>query len=166
LYVDRASFFISVSDSPDYNMLAALLAKAEGAHEVIATTTDMRHNKLYNSIGIDHVINPRLTTAREILEIISRGYIGAVVHLSDVDIQAVRFNVDATSEMAGAKVRKAATKLKKGSIIGVIVREGKMILPEGETVIEANDHLIVITHRRNLPTLSRLFKPRGLFKRS
>ncbi len=165
LNVDRASFFIAVSDSPDYNMLSALLAKAEGAHEVIATTTDMRHNKLYKSIGIDHVINPRLTTAREILEIISRGHIGAVVRLTDVDIQAVRFNVDPASDIVGVKVRNIATKLKKGSIIGVIVRTDKMILPDGETVIEANDHVIVITHRRNLPMLSRLFKPRRLFKR-
>ncbi len=165
LYVDRASFFIAVSDSPDYNMLSALLAKAEGAHEVIATTTDTRHDKLYKSIGIDHVINPRLTTAREILEIISRGHIGAVVHLADVDIQAVRFNVDADSDVAGIKVRNIATKLKKGSIIGVIVREDKMILPEGGTAIEAGDHVIIITHQRNIPTLSRLFKPHRLFKR-
>lgn len=165
LNVDRASFFIAVSDSPDYNMLSALLAKAEGAHEVIATTTDMRHNKLYNSIGIDHVINPRLTTAREILEIIARGHIGAVVSLADVDIQALRFNVEPDSDVAGAKVRKIATKLKKGSIIGVIVREDRMILPHGETVIEANDHVIVITHRRNVPTLSKLFKPRRFLSR-
>lgn len=165
LYVGNASFFIAVSDSPDYNMLSALLAKAEGAHEVIATTTDMRHNKLYRSIGIDHVINPRLTTAREILEIISRGHIGAVVQLSDVDIQAVRYNVEPDSDVAGANVRKIATKLKKGSILGVIVREDKMILPHGDTVIEANDHVIVITHRRNLPTLSKLFKPHRLFRR-
>jgi Trk K+ transport system NAD-binding subunit len=40
-----------------------------------------------------------------------------------------------------------------------------MILPDGETVIEADDHVIVITHRRNLPMLSKLFKPRRLFKR-
>ncbi|UCG61468.1 MAG: Trk system potassium transporter TrkA [Candidatus Zixiibacteriota bacterium] len=165
LNVDRASFFIAVSDSPDYNMLSALLAKAEGAHEVIATTTDMRHDRLYKSIGVDHVINPRLTTAREILQIISRGHIGAVVRLSDVDIQAVRFNVDADSDVAGTKVRKIATKLKRGSIIGVIVREDKMILPDGETVIEADDHVIVITHQRNVPTLSKLFKPHRFFKR-
>ncbi len=165
IYVDRASFFISVSDSPDYNMLSALLAKAEGAHEVIATTTDLRHNRLYKSIGIDHIINPRLTTAREILEIISRGHIGAVVRLSDVDIQAVRFNVDPASDASGTKVRNIATKLKKGSIIGVIIRQDRMILPGGDTVIEADDHVIVITHQRNIPTLSKLFKPRRFFDR-
>lgn len=165
LHVDRASFFIAVSDSPDYNVLSALLAKAEGAHEVIAITTDMSHNKLYSSIGIDHVINPRLTTAREILEIISRGHIGAVVKLSDVDIEVVRFTVEANSDIAGMKIKKIATKMKKGTMIGVIIRDDKMILPDGETILDTNDHVIVITHHHNVGTISKLFKPHRLFKR-
>ena len=165
LNIDKASFFIATSDGADYNMLSALLAKAEGAHEVIVTTTESRHDKLFNSIGIDHVINPRLTTAREILEIISRGHIGAVVKLSDVDIEAVRFTVDPESSIAGSKIKKIARKLKRGSIVGVIVREDNMILPDGETVIEPNDHVIMITHDKNLPTISKLFKPRGASKR-
>ncbi|MDH4158181.1 MAG: Trk system potassium transporter TrkA [candidate division Zixibacteria bacterium] len=163
LNIDNASFFIAVSDEADYNMLSALLAKAEGAHEAIATTTESLHDKLFHSFGIDHVINPRLTTARAILDIISRGHIGAVVKLSDVDIEAVRFNVHDNSDAAGMKVKNIATKMKKGSIIGVIVREDRMILPEGETVIEAGDHVIVITHHRNLSTISRLFRPRRMF---
>lgn len=166
LNVDKASFFIAVSDSADYNVLSALLAKAEGAHEVIATTTDTSHNKLYSSIGIDHVINPRLTTAREILEIISRGHIGAVVKLSDVDIEVVRLTVDHESVIAGMKVRNMATKMKKGTMLGVIIRDDAMILPDGETEILADDHVIVITHHKNLATISKLFKPRGFFKRS
>jgi trk system potassium uptake protein TrkA len=163
LNVNTASFFIAVSDEADYNMLSALLAKAEGAHEVIATTTESHHDKLFHSIGIDHVINPRLTTAREILEIISRGHIGAVVKLSDVDIEAVRFIVDPESSIAGTKVKEVGRKLKRGTIIGVLVRGDQMILPGGETVIEPNDHIIVITHHKNLPTMSKLFKPRGIF---
>jgi len=165
LNVDTASFFVAVSDESDYNMFASLLAKAEGAHEVIATTTESLHDKLFQSIGVDHIINPRLTTARAILDIISRGHIGAVVKLSDVDIEAVRFNVRANSDVAGMKVKNFATKLRKGSIIGVIVRENRMILPEGNTVIEADDHVIMITLHRNLPIISKLFKPKGLFKR-
>ncbi len=166
LNVNKASFFISVSDSADYNMLSALLAKAEGAHEVIATTTDTSHNKLYSSIGIDHVINPRLTTAREILEIISRGHIGAVVKLSNVDIEVVRLTVDPKSDIAGMKVRNLATKMQRGTMLGVIIRDDKMILPDGETEILSDDHVIVITYHKNLATISKLFKPRGFFKRS
>ena len=156
--IDSASFFISVSNVDEYNIFSSILAKAEGAHEVIAISIESRHDKLFNSIGIDHVINPRLITAREILEIVSRGQIGVVVKLTDVDIEAVRFTVEAGSLMANSVVKKIARKLKKGSIIGVVVRGDKMIIPNGETVIEENDHVIMITRHKNLPPLAKLFK--------
>ncbi len=156
--IESASFFIASSDEADYNILSALLAKAEGAHEVVAVGTETRHDKLFHSIGIDHVVNPRLTTAREILEIISRGQIGAVVRLADVDIEAVRFTVEPGSSTAGQQVKKFARKLKQGSIIGVIVREDTMIIPHGETMLEEQDHVIMITRHKNLPSLTKLFK--------
>ncbi len=161
LNVDTASFFVSASDEPDYNMLSALLAKAEGAKEVIAIAPESRHEKLFRSIGIDHVVNPRSITAREILENISRGHIGAVVKLSNVDIEAIRFTVEEDCDVAGMSVKKMARKLKKGSIIGVIVRSETMILPDGETVLETGDHVIMITRHKNLPTIGKLFKPKS-----
>lgn len=164
--VASASFFISVAPEADYNMLSALLAKAEGAHEVIATSGETRHDRLFRSIGIDHVINPRLTAAREILEIISRGHISAVVQLANVDIEAVRFNVEADSEIVGMKIKSVAKRLKKGTIVGVIVRHGSLLLPDGETIVEAGDHLIVITRHANLATVAKLFKSPGFFSRS
>jgi trk system potassium uptake protein TrkA len=164
--VQAASFFIAVSSEADYNMMSALLAKAEGAHEVIATSGETRHDRLFRSIGIDHVINPRVTAAREILEIISRGHIGAVVKLSNVDIEAVRFNVEPDSEIAGMSIKMLAKRLKKGTIVGVIVRAGRLILPSGDTVVEADDHLIVITHHATLPNVAKLFRTKGFFSRS
>ena len=166
LNVDKASFFIAVSDEADYNMLSSLLAKVEGAHEVISITSEWQHVKLFHSIGIDHVINPRLTTAREILEIISRGQIGAVVKLSDVDIEAIRFNVAPSSKMAGMQVKDVAVKLKKGSVIGVVVREGSSLLTAGEHPILANGHVIIITRHENLDSVNKLFKSGGIFVRN
>ena len=159
--VDAASFFIALSDTDDYNIMSALLAKAEGAHEVVATTTETRHGRLFNSIGIDHVINPRLTAARAILDIIARGHIGAVVELSNIDIEAARYIVEDESDIVGTKVKNIAKKFKAGAIIGIIVRDNRIILPDGETVIQADDHIIVITHHKHLSTLSKLFRPRG-----
>lgn len=158
---DAASFFIALSDTDDYNIMSALLAKAEGAHEVIATTTETRHGRLFNSIGIDHVINPRLTAARAILDIIARGHIGAVVELSNIDIEAARYVVEEKSDIVGKKVKHIAKKFQAGAIIGIIVRDNRIILPDGETEIQAEDHIIVITHHKHLNTLSKLFRPRG-----
>lgn len=161
--VESADFFLGISDEADYNMLSVLLAKAEGVKEAIASTTETIHDRLFKSIGIDHVINPRLTIAREILEIVSKGHIGAKVKLTDVDIEAIRFNVEQKSSVVGKKVKEISEKLKKGSIIGIIVRDDTIILPDGDTIIKSGDHVIVISHRANIQYLTKLFKPAGLF---
>ncbi|MBU8933988.1 MAG: Trk system potassium transporter TrkA [candidate division Zixibacteria bacterium] len=156
--IDSTSFFIATSSAAEYNMFSSLLAKAEGAREVIAISTESRHDQLFESIGIDHVTNPRIITARGILEMISRGHIGAVVQLSDVDIEAVRFTVEPGSEVGHSSVKKLARKLKRDSIFGIVVRGDKMLLPDGETIIEDDDHVIMITRHKNLPSLAKLFK--------
>lgn len=164
LNVESASFFIAVSDWSDYNILSTLLAKAEGAHEVIAISTETRHDRLFYNIGIDHVINPRLIAVRAIFDIISRGHIGSAVELSHIDIEVVRFIVEPESDIAGQKVKNIARKFKRAAVIGVIVRGEQMILPDGETQIEAADQVIIITHHKDLYDIAKLFKPRGFFK--
>lgn len=161
LDLDRADFFVASSSEADYNMLSALLAKSEGAREVIAVSTEYRHDKLFHSIGIDHVINPRVTAAREIMQIISRGHIGSVVRLGDAEIEAVRLTVPESSDIAGMPLKKVWRKLRRGALIGIIIRGGAMIIPDGEAVFEPQDHVITIAYTKFLPEIRRLFKDKG-----
>jgi trk system potassium uptake protein TrkA len=156
--IDKADFFVASSKEADYNMLSALLAKSEGAREVIAVSTEYRHDKLFHSIGIDHVINPRVTAAREIMQFISRGHFGSVVRLGDAEIEAVRLTVPEKSVIAGMPIKKVWKKLRRGALIGIIIRGDRMIIPDGEAVIEANDHVISIAYTRFLPSIRKLFK--------
>lgn len=156
--INRADFFIATSNEADYNMLSALLAKSEGAREVIAVSMDDRQDKLFQSIGIDHVVNPRLTAAKEIMQLISRGHIGAMARLGDAEIEAARLNVPANSQIAGMPLHRAWKKIRKGAIVGMIIRDEKVIIPNAETVFEPNDHVITIAYTRSLASIRKLFK--------
>jgi len=156
--INRADFFIASSNEADYNMLSALLAKSEGAREVIAVSTEFRHDQLFHSIGIDHVINPRITAAREIMQIISRGHFGSVVRLGDAEVEAIRLIVPDSPNIIGVPLRKLWKKIRKGALIGIIVRGDKMIIPDGETTFEPDDHVITIAYTKFLPQVQKLFK--------
>ncbi len=159
--IDKADFFVASSNEADYNMLSGLLAKSEGAREVIAVSTEYRHDRLFHSIGIDHVINPRVTAAREIMQIISRGHIGSVVRLGDADIEAVRLTVPDDSDISGVPLKEVWKKLRKGALIGILIRGDSMIIPDGETVMEPGDHVITIAYTKFLPQIRKMFKVRG-----
>jgi trk system potassium uptake protein TrkA len=156
--IRKTDFFVASSDEADYNMLSALLAKSEGAREAVAVSTEYRHDKLFHSIGIDHVINPRITAAREIMQIISRGHMSSVVRLGDAEIEAIRIIVPENSDVAGMPLKKVWKKLRRGALIGMILRNERMIIPDGESTIEPNDHVITIAYTKFLPAIRKLFK--------
>ncbi len=158
LDMDRTDFFIASSNEADYNMLSALLAKSEGAREVTAVSTEYRHDKIFHSIGIDHVINPRMTAAREIMQIINRGHIGSVVRLGDAEVEAVRLTVPQKSEITGMPLKKVGKKLRRGALIGMIIRGDRMIIPDGDSIFEPDDHVISIAYTKFLPSIRKLFK--------
>jgi len=158
--INRADFFIASSNEADYNMLAALLARNSGAREVAAVSTEMHHDQLFQQIGIDHVINPRVTAAKDIMRLISRGHFGTVVQLGDGEIEAVRVEVPTDSKAVGVPLKKIWKKVRSGALIGIIHRNNKMIIPDGETIFEPNDHVISIAYTKFVSQIQKLFKSR------
>lgn len=156
--INRADFFVAASNEADYNMLSALLAKAEGAREVIAVSTEFHHDRLFHSLGIDQVINPRITVAREIMQMISRGHFGAIVRLGEAEIEVVRLTVPENSNAIGKPLSKLWKKLRKGAIVGIVIHGDSMNIPDGETILEAGDHVICIAYTKFLPVIEKLFK--------
>ncbi len=160
VYIRNADFFIAADKETDSNVMASLLAKAEGAREVVAVINDVRHDRLYKSIGIDHVIHPRLAIANNILEAIHRGHIGRIVRIRNLDIEALRLTADPDSPVTGKPLQHIRSKMQKGSIVGTLLRGDEMIIPDGNTVIESGDKMIVITHSKNAARVRKLFKAR------
>jgi len=160
VYVRNAQFFIAAAKETEYNVMSTLLARAEGAREVIAVSNEIRQDRLFNSIGIDHVIYPRLAIAREILEAIHRGQIGQVVRIRNLNIEALRITAEENSPITGKPLQHIRSKIQKGSIISAILRDDEMIIPDGNSVIEPGDQMIVITYTRHLSRVRKLFKSR------
>jgi len=158
LYVRNAQFFIATAKETEFNVMSALLAKAEGASEVIAVSSEVRHDELFESIGIDHVIHPRLAIAREILEAINRGQIGRIAKISNHDIEAIRITAEEGSPITGRAVSQLRNKLQKGTIIGAIFRGEDMLIPDGNTIIEPFDKMILISYTKNIPKIKKQFK--------
>ena len=157
LYIDNTDYFISVSKDMENNVMASLLAKAEGASRVIALTDQIRYIKLFHSIGISHVICPRISMAQEIMEVIYRGRIWKSMRIRNVDIEAVRIIVSEGSPVIHKSIQDITKKRKHEFIIGIIIRGDNMIMPQGETIIELGDEVIVITDSKMVSSIINIF---------
>jgi trk system potassium uptake protein TrkA len=161
IHLEDADFFIATTNNAKDNIMSALLAKREGVKTVLAVTTDPRYSDILHSIGIDHVINPYLSTAREIMEVVHRGQIDSVVQIRNSSIEAIRIMAGKDSKITGAPLHMVWKNLQEDAIVGTIIKNGKMIIPSGNTVIEDGDNVIVVTQKESIGKIQKLFKPKS-----
>lgn len=151
-------FFIAAGSDPEDNIMSCLLAKAEGAQKTIAVSTNRRHNKMFLSLGIDHVIDPNNITTQTIMRNIIKVPIASLLMLKSVNVQVTRFVIGAKSRVIDHPVKKIGSLLKRSIIIGSILRGKELIIPSGETVIMEFDEVLVLSHPSDTREVGKLFK--------
>lgn len=156
--VKNSDFYIAAGKDMEDNIMSSLLAKAEGAKEVIALRTDDRHFDLFHSLGVDHVVSPRRVTLQKILESIQIAPMDSLLKLKKVDLDVVRVTASKHSAVVGKPLAGLDKVFKKGIILGAIVREGNIIIPRGDTMIMEKDEVLVLCHRHNLQNVNRIFR--------
>ena len=77
-------------------------------------------------------------------------------------IEAIAHGDKNTSKVVGREI--GSIKLPPGTTIGAIVREEQVIIAHSDTVIEANDHVILfLVDKKYINDVERLFQPSAFF---
>jgi len=158
--VAGADLFVGAGRDTPQNVMSALLARAEGAGRVLAVSFEPQNNRLFRNIGVDHVISPRRAVNQEIIDIILRGRGALELHLRDMDFQAVQLQAEPGSPITRAPLIETWKDLKGQAIVGAVVHQGRMLVPGGDTRIEAGDDAIVIASPRAARRIQKLFGSR------
>jgi len=161
IHVENSDFFIAASKNTEHNVMSSLLAKAHNVRETITISDQpIKTNSLLKSIGIDQVINPRLTTAASIMDLIHQGRILNEIKLRNMDLEAVRLIADNNCKACRSPLSKSWKRLARKAIIGAIIRNKKLIIPTGNTLILPDDQALIITRSRTLPEIKKMFRGR------
>ena len=77
-------------------------------------------------------------------------------------VEAIAHGDRNTSKVVGRRV--ADIRLPKGASIGVLVREDEILLPDADTVIQTDDHVIVfVPSRQQMQRVEKLFQVTASF---
>ncbi len=151
--IQDADYFIAVTNDEEANILGALLAKQLGARKAIALINRVDYTHLVPFVGIDAVMNPRQATISKILHFIRKGKIISATPLRDEKAEAVEFIALETSEITKKPLKNI--KFPKGAIVGAILRNDKVRIPWGDSVIEPGDRVILFTLRSVIPQMEK-----------
>ncbi len=132
---------IVVTDDEGTNLIAGLLAKTQGAHKVITLIQRPELVPLVAALGIDAAISPRLITAGVILRHLRRSQVLSVFTSINMEAETLEMVASPHAKIVGKPLRKV--KKPDGIIIGAVTQGEEIVIPNGDTVIQADDRVIV-----------------------
>ncbi len=158
--IDSADVFCAVTNAEEANILSAMLAKRLGAKKVMALINRPSYAELVESGTIDIAISPQQITLSSLLAHVRRGDVTRVYSLrrgAAEAIEAIAHGDRDNSQVVGRSIEEIP--LPPGTTIGAIVRGDEVIIAHHDTVIEADDHVILfVTQRKHIGAVERLFQ--------
>jgi trk system potassium uptake protein TrkA len=152
--------FIAVTNDDENNIMSSLLAKRMGSRRVISLINRRAYVDLLQAGSIDIAISPAQATIGTLLAHVRRGDVTQVHSLRRGAAEAIEAVVHGDLEscrLVGRRIEEID--LPPGTTIGAIVRGDQVIMAHHDTVIRAEDHVIVfVTDKKVLPKVERLFQ--------
>ena len=167
--VAEMDLFLALTNDDEDNIMAAMLAKRMGARRVMSLINRRAYADMLQGSAIDIAISPAQTVIGELLAHIRRGDVVAVHSLrrgAAEALEGVARGDAKTSKLVGRRVEEI--KLPTGARFGAIVRgEGRnarVLMPHHDTLIEAEDHIIIfIPNKRLVREVEKLFTVSATF---
>ncbi len=153
--VEATETVVAVTNDDETNILASLLARRYGCQRLITLINKPTYEPLINTLGIDVVVIPRNITVSTILQHVRRGRIHSVHTLREGFGELIEAEALETSPLVGTPLREV--NLPPGVLLGAIVRDGKMISPRGDTVVQAKDRIVLFAAEEAIRKVETLF---------
>lgn len=164
--ISSYDFLITTTGNDELNIVIASFAKSLGCNKVIARVRDPEHMQQINFIkdvmDIDHIVNPDLAITVEIYKYLAEKYTLSNGIFSSGKASLIEFSVDKFKELIDLPIYKVPEFL-PNMLIVAISRNGKVIIPRGDTVIKNDDAVYVIGEKGPIMTLNEKVHERGKY---
>jgi trk system potassium uptake protein TrkA len=153
--VEQAEAFIAVTNSDEINLVSCGLVSSSFPN---TKTVAAIRSLIYTGsgglkeglLGIDYIVNPNAETARSIFSIIEQGVNGNLLAFSNSKLLLYNFYIEKNSTYVGTTVSEMRSKLNAEFVIASIKRRGQVLVPSGETTIQAEDTLSIIAESQEV----------------
>ncbi len=155
--VGECDLFLSLTSSNTANMMSASMAKAMGVEKVVCRVHPglQREEWLFDFKGhfnVDHIFSSERLTAIELAKYIRNPDSLGIEELARGKIELQQLRVGKSSDAVGLSLRKLAAPA--GIRLAMVSRKGNHFVPDADTVIEADDIVMIFGEPRRLRDFS------------
>lgn len=147
--------FIALTDSSENNILGCLTAKEFGVGKTIAEVENIQLIYQAEGLNIGTIINKKLLASSKIFQILIDADSDSSKFLSLADAEVAEFEVKPGSRITGTPVKNL--KISRDITLGGLVRRGKGMLVNGNTIFEPGDRVVVFCLSGLIHKVEKLF---------
>jgi len=155
----KAMVLAAVTGSDETNLVITSLARFEfNVPRIIARVNNPKNAWLFTKdMGVDVALNQADILAHLVAEEMSLGDMITLLKLKKGEFSLVEEKVYPTADVVGLSVQNI--KFPEECNIVAIIRNHKLILPNGQTTFEPNDEVIALVHGDKLADFAKLLSP-------
>jgi trk system potassium uptake protein len=153
--ISKMDAFVAVTGNSETNILSCLLAKKMGVKKTIAEVENMEYIHLAENSGIDTIINKKISAASRIFRHTTNLNVTQVKYMAGTEAEVLEFNVPVNAKITKGTLR--SMDFPKDAIVGGGTRDGVAFIATGDTIIRANDKVVVFTLPSAYDRLTKFF---------
>ena len=157
--VAATDLFISATGDDRLNIISALMAKHLGAKRTIAIVERGEFLRVVESVGVDVAISPRRMTASAVLRFVRAGEVMSAAVLEKSAGEVIEFVLSGSSRVCGPPL--AEVPFPPGVIVGAVVRDKEVFVPDGRFRLADGDIAVVFTLPESVREVEKLFAARA-----
>ena len=156
--IEAMDAFVALTDIDEENLIVTMFANKMNVRKSIAKVKSDDLYSILNELGIENSVSPQDIVATRIIS-----HIRALANKRGSNVltlyRLVNNEVEALEFMAKKKARfydkpLKDVKIKENCLIACIIRENEVIIPDGNSMIQMGDNVIVVTTHKNFDDLS------------
>ena len=160
--LEKTDALVCLTGMDEENIVVALYAKAK-VSKVIAKINRISFDEILDALDIDGFISPKMIAANNIVRYVramqnsaGSSNVETLHKLVNEQIEALEFKVREKSSVVGVPLKDLKTKSEV--LVATIIRNGRVIIPGGNDMIEVDDSVIIITRNKHLTDLKDILK--------
>lgn len=160
--IEAMDAFVSLIGIDEENIILAMYANKQNVRKTITKIDRNELIGMLKEVGIDHNVSPKDIIAARVLSYIralsnTRGSnIITLYRLVNNQVEALEFVAKKQEDIYDIPLKDL--KIKQNCLIACIIRNNEVIIPDGNSFIQLNDNVVVVTTHKNFDDLTDIFE--------
>ena len=148
--------FVAVTGNDEANILACVAAKKFGVPRTIAEVENIEYVSLAEEMGIDLVVNKKLSSASLIFKMTLSDKAKFIRYMSGTKAEVLEYTAARDSAITRAPLKDID--FPEGAVVGGVLRDQDALIAVGDTVIQDGDRVVVFALPDAIKAVDKLFK--------